>query len=193
VALYLAILGRDAATTQFEGHSTVGGRQRPVPRFESTWRHPLVPVRGFRAQGDPWFVSYSLMADAACGPDPDIEFLGRSRQEAGPKLAAVHEFDDAYWKAKRVDFSRIKVPSYILGSYSSMLHTMGSVRAWREINNDKKWFRIHPHQEWYEDYHYRSIDDLDRFFARFLKGEDNDWELTPKVRVSLYRYGDKVR
>jgi uncharacterized protein len=103
-----------------------------------------------------------------------------------------HEFYDTYWKSKCVDFSKITIPSYILGSYSTMLHTMGSIRAWKYTNTDKKWLRIHPHQEWYEDYHYRSVDDLDRFYARYLKEEDNGWELTPKVRVSMYRFGEKV-
>ncbi len=118
--------------------------------------------------------------------------LGRGRQEAGPEIALEHEFYDKYWESKRVDFSKIKVPSYILGSYSSMLHTMGAVRAWRDTNTEKKWLRFHPHQEWYEDYHYRSVDDLDRFSARHLKEEENGWENTPSVRVSMDRYGDKV-
>lgn len=73
-----------------------------------------------------------------------------------------------------------------------MLHTMGSVRAFREINTDKKWLRFHPHQEWYEDYLHTSVDDLDRFFERYLKGVDNGWENTPRVRVSMYRYGERV-
>lgn len=107
-------------------------------------------------------------------------------------MTMEHEFDDAYWASKRVDFSKIIIPTYLLGSYSSMLHTMGFVRGWKEINTDKKWLRIHPHQEWYEDYHYRSVDDLDRFFERYLKGVENGWELTPPVRVSMYKFGDKV-
>jgi hypothetical protein len=118
--------------------------------------------------------------------------LGRGRQEAGPDMAEEHEFYDGYWQSKKVDFSRIKVPSYILGSYSSMLHTMGSVRSWKGINTDKKWLRFHPHQEWYEDYHYRSVDDMDRFFERYLKEKENGWENTPSVRVSMYRFGEKV-
>ncbi|KAI1623333.1 X-Pro dipeptidyl-peptidase C-terminal non-catalytic domain-containing protein [Exophiala viscosa] len=116
---------------------------------------------------------------------------GRGRQEDVPTMAFRHEFFDKYWENKRVDFSKIKVPSYILGSYSSMLHTVGAVRAWQGIDNQDKWLRFHPHQEWYEDYYHQSVEDLDRFFTKYLKGEDNAWELTPKVRVSLYRYGDK--
>ena len=73
-----------------------------------------------------------------------------------------------------------------------MLHTVGSVRAFREIDTDKKWLRFHPHQEWYEDYLYSSVDDLDRFFERYLKGKQNGWETTPRVRVSMYRFGQRV-
>ena len=107
-------------------------------------------------------------------------------------MAQEHEFYDAYWASKRVDFSKVKVPSYILGSYSTSLHLTGSIRAFRESNTESKWLRIHPHQEWYEDYYHSSVDDLDRFFTRYLKGVENGWEATPKVRVSLYRFGQTV-
>jgi predicted acyl esterase len=107
-------------------------------------------------------------------------------------MAEEHEFFDAYWKGKQADFSKIKVPTYMLASYSSMLHTVGSIRAFREINTDKKWLRIHPHQEWYEDYLHSSVQDLDRFFERYLKGVENGWEATPRVRVSMLRFGENV-
>jgi predicted acyl esterase len=117
---------------------------------------------------------------------------GRGLQEAVTEMGDAHEFDDAYWESKRVDFSKIVTPSYILGSYSSMLHTIGAVRAWKDTNTTEKWLRFHPHQEWYEDYYDRSVDDLDRFFTKYLKEEDNGWENTPKVRISMYRFGNKV-
>lgn len=117
---------------------------------------------------------------------------GRGRQEDVPRLAHEHEFYDEYWASKRVDFSKVKVPMYVLGSYSTSLHLTGSIRAFREAKSENKWLRIHPHQEWYEDYHYSSVDDLDRFFTRYLKGEENGWEATPRVRVSMYRFGQTV-
>jgi len=118
--------------------------------------------------------------------------IGRGRQEDIAKMADIHEFFDDYWKKKRVDFSKIKIPAYIIASYSTMLHTVGTLRAFYEINTDKKWLRIHPHQEWYEDYLHSSVQDLDRFFERYLKGIENGWEATPKVRLSMYRFGEKV-
>lgn len=44
---------------------------------------------------------------------------------------AVHL--DNYWKGKRAPLGEIKVPAYILASYSSSLHTPGSIKAYEEI------------------------------------------------------------
>lgn len=38
-----------------------------------------------------------------------------------------------YWQDKRADFSKIKVPAYILASYSTGLHTEGSLRCFEEM------------------------------------------------------------
>ena len=40
---------------------------------------------------------------------------------------------DGYWRDKRVDFSKIKVPAYVLASYSTGLHTEGSLRCFEEM------------------------------------------------------------
>ena len=44
---------------------------------------------------------------------------------------AVHL--DNYWKGKRAPLGEIKVPAYILASYSSSSHTPGSIKAYEEI------------------------------------------------------------
>ena len=48
--------------------------------------------------------------------------------------------------------------------------------------------RIHTTQEWHDLYQPRNNDELQRFFDRYTKGIENDWENTPKVRVSLLGY-----
>lgn len=88
--------------------------------------------------------------------------------------------------------TKIKIPAYIEGSDHSGLHTMGSVRAWLEIDTPHKWLRWSPWQEWHDLW---AVPDNQRelmqFFDRFLKGADNDFERTvPKVRMSVLRYGD---
>ena len=44
---------------------------------------------------------------------------------------------------------------------------------------------IHDTQEWFDLYSDQRIQDLDKFFSKYLKGEDNDWEQTPPVRVNF--------
>ena len=37
-----------------------------------------------------------------------------------------------YWRDKRVDYSKVKIPAYVLASYSTWLHTEGSLRCFKE-------------------------------------------------------------
>jgi predicted acyl esterase len=68
---------------------------------------------------------------------------------------------------------------------------MGAIRGWRECATDKKWLRFHGTQEWADLWgNPNSVDELLTFFDRYLKGIDNGWESTPRVRLSLLRFGD---
>ncbi|KAL5361524.1 Alpha/Beta hydrolase protein [Aspergillus floccosus] len=99
---------------------------------------------------------------------------------------------NAFWEDKRADMTRIQCPVYIRGSDISSIHTMGSVRAWLEVPHKEKWIRWGSKQEWYELYSERqSEEELFTFFDRYLKGIQNDWEKTPKVRWSALRFGDR--
>ena len=44
-----------------------------------------------------------------------------------------------YWRDKRVDFSKIRVPAYVLASYSTGLHTEGSLRCFEEMT-EPAWY-----------------------------------------------------
>ncbi|TIA08481.1 alpha/beta-hydrolase [Aureobasidium pullulans] len=97
-----------------------------------------------------------------------------------------------YWEDKRAEIEKIKIPTYVVASYSSFVHTMGSIRGWMEVNTENKWLRWDPYQEWFDLWSVReSIDELAEFFDHFLKGKDNDWQKTPKVRMSSLPFGDK--
>ena len=77
------------------------------------------------------------------------------------------------------------MPAYVVASYSNTLHTAGTFRAWRRIASEEKWLRIHNTQEWPDYYDEANLEDLRRFFDHYLKGEDNGWEQTPRVRYSV--------
>ncbi|GKZ24300.1 hypothetical protein AbraIFM66951_011176 [Aspergillus brasiliensis] len=119
----------------------------------------------------------------------------------GPANSGIEDFEEMYrrspvsspfWEDKRADMTKVLCPVYIRGSDVSSIHTMGSVRAWLELPHDKKWIRWGSKQEWYELYSCpESMDELFIFFDKYLKGVENDWEKTPKVRWSALQFGDR--
>ncbi|CAH0026361.1 unnamed protein product [Clonostachys rhizophaga] len=98
----------------------------------------------------------------------------------------------AYWYDKRPDMTKINIPAYITASFCSPLHTMGSIRGYFDIDNPNKWLRFCPYQEWYDLWAVpESTEELIAFFDRYLKGEENSWEDTPRVRMSTLQFGSK--
>lgn len=124
----------------------------------------------------------------------DHSFSGKGRKEDILAEADRYPLIDDVWENKIPLFDRISVPAYVVASYSNTLHTAGTFRAWRRIASEDKWLRIHNSQEWPDYYDEANREDLRRFFDRFLKGEDNGWEQTPRVRYSLLdlQGGDQV-
>lgn len=107
-----------------------------------------------------------------------------------------------YWNDKRVKLGQINVPMYCLASYSSGLHTEGTIRGFLFSGATEKWccfpqtlslksltpqdrLRLHHTQEWHDLYQQSANDDLQKFFDKYLRGMENGWELTPAVRHSL--------
>lgn len=90
------------------------------------------------------------------------------------------------WKDKAADQSKIHIPVYMVASYGNSLHTMGTFRSWRNLGTDEKWMRIHDTQEWPDYYSKEATEDRLKFFDHYMKGIDNGWEDTPKVRYLLY-------
>ncbi len=52
--------------------------------------------------------------------------------------------DSSYWKDKRPDISKISIPTYITASYTSFVHTIGSLHGWLQLSTSEKWLRICP-------------------------------------------------
>ncbi|GAB7335735.1 hypothetical protein MBLNU13_g08032t1 [Cladosporium sp. NU13] len=137
-----------------------------------------------------------LLREQVCrGGIPDPGFFkvithnlrGHGHVEDIPAMLEAEPVMNEYWRDKRVDFSKIKVPAYVLASYSTGLHTEGSLRCFEEMTQPA-WLTIHDTQEWYDLYSDKRTEDLSHFFDRYLKGLANGWENTPRVRVSLLGY-----
>lgn len=149
----------------------------------------------------PWEAFTDLYRDLVCrGGIPKTNFAsfvfnktirGRANREDIGKALEQWPLMNGYWEDKIYDTSVITIPIYALASYSSGNHGSGTVRGFYAAASEDKWIRFHSTQEWYDLYTPKYIDDLQKFFDRYLKGIQNDWELTPKARVSILTYGNR--
>ncbi len=108
-----------------------------------------------------------------------------------PSMAEHYPLMNTYWDNKRAVLKDINIPCYIVASYTNPIHTFGTFRAYREIPSKDKWLRIHNSTEWVDFYRPENQAELIKFFDHYLKGIDNDWEETPRVRYSVLNPGGK--
>ncbi|KAH7333424.1 Alpha/Beta hydrolase protein [Rhexocercosporidium sp. MPI-PUGE-AT-0058] len=117
---------------------------------------------------------------------------GRNGLESFRLMFEEHPLANSWWNDKRPDMKRIDIPTYITGTWTNTMHGMGAIRGWLEVASTKKWLRWHPYQEWYDIWGVEQAKtELLSFFDHYLKGIDNDWESTPKVRMAVLRYESK--
>nr|WP_288700523.1 CocE/NonD family hydrolase [uncultured Secundilactobacillus sp.] len=97
-----------------------------------------------------------------------VSATGALREDLTKEIDAYPLADAAVWQDKIADTSKIKVPAYVIGSYSNTLHTMGTFRAWRNLGSSEKWLRIHDRQEWPFYYDKDNTEELRRFMDYYL-------------------------
>ncbi|WP_099466632.1 CocE/NonD family hydrolase [Konateibacter massiliensis] len=99
-------------------------------------------------------------------------------------MARKYPLMNGYWEDKIPDFSKVRIPVYQTAGFSHF-HLMGSVKAFRKCKSRRKWLRMHRDFEWPDTYMPENLEDLKRFYDRYLKEIHNGWEMTPKVRVDI--------
>ena len=121
-------------------------------------------------------------------------FFGKNQKEDFISELERYPLMSDLWRNKIPEFDRITIPAYVVASYSNTLHTAGTFRGWRRMASQDKWLRIHNSQEWPDYYDEANVEDLRRFFDRYLKDMDNGWESTPRVRYAVHDFhgGDQV-
>lgn len=145
----------------------------------------------------PWEGVSDVYRNMICpGGVPDVGFMdylittnaGQNKIEDLPAMLERYPLFNEYWEDHAAKIERIEVPAYVVASYASPLHVHGTFDGFRRLKGDK-WLRVHHIQEWPDFYDPAVQEDLGRFFDRYLKGADNGWEATPKVRLSVFSMG----
>lgn len=109
--------------------------------------------------------------------------------EDQPRMIVEKPLMCDYWQDKAARVENIEIPAYVVASYTNSVHTHGTFAGYRRMASKEKWLRVHNTQEWFDYYTPENVEDLRRFFDHYLKGVDNGWEQTPKVRLSVLNPG----
>lgn len=97
-----------------------------------------------------------------------------------------HPLFDAYWESKNPDLAKIKVPAYVVASWSDQgLHTRGTLEAFKKISSPEKWLEIHGRKKWAYFYQEESVRRQQAFFDHFLKGLPTEVSQWPRVRYEV--------
>jgi len=129
--------------------------------------------------------------DVVRGGIPDIGFnehmlslfAGPGGVEDVPAMVRRYPLMNSYWEDKIPALNNIHVPAYVVGSWTNLIHGIGTLAGFRQIASKDKWLRVHNSHEWTD--FYRSVEDLRRFFDHYLQGLANEWQLTPRVRLAV--------
>lgn len=100
-------------------------------------------------------------------------------------MARKYPLMNGYWRDKIPDFSKITIPCYCTAGWSHF-HLRGSIQGYRKIKTKQKWLRVHRDFEWADAYDPYNLEDLKRFYDRYLKDIHNGWELTPVSGLMLW-------
>ena len=111
-------------------------------------------------------------------------FRGSGRVEDYVAMLREHPLMNGYWEDKVARFEDIEMPAYITAGWSHF-HLRGSIEAFRRIASPKKWLRVHRDFEWPDAVMPEHLEDLRRFFDRYLKDIHNGWEVTPRGRIEV--------
>lgn len=111
--------------------------------------------------------------------------------EDQPRMIVEKPFLCDYCLDKAARVENIDIPAYVVASYTNSVHTHGTFAGYRRMASKEKWLRVHNTNEWFDYYTPENVDDLRRFFDHYLKGMDNGWEKTPKVRLSVLNPGGR--
>jgi predicted acyl esterase len=113
---------------------------------------------------------------------------GHSTTRIEDLLAEVreHPFFDDFWASKAADFSTIRVPAFVVASWTDQgLHTRGTLEGFKNIASAQKWLEVHGRKKWAHYYDPESVRRQREFFDHFLKGVSNSVPSWPKVRLEV--------
>jgi predicted acyl esterase len=130
--------------------------------------------------------------DPVAGP-PTLSAADLKRNRADMDRDILRrEMEDDWYRARRPDFKKIKVPLLSPASWGGQgLHPRGNYEGFYQAGSKEKWLECHGLEHWTEFYTAYGVALQKQFFAHYLKGEKNGWEKKPPVLLKVRHVGEK--
>jgi len=124
--------------------------------------------------------------ELVCGDETFSESeLAKNRCQFGDDILA-HPLDDEYHRARSAAWDKITVPFLSAGNWGGQgLHLRGNSESFIRAASKNKWLEMHGLEHWTHFYTDYGVALQKRFFAHFLKGEDNGWDKEKPVRLQI--------
>ena len=90
---------------------------------------------GYCGATDPCFLLPHLTQIAETSPN----YIGKNRQEDTGAMIRRYSLWNQYWDDKSAKFDQIDVPIYAVASFSTMIHTEGTIRGFLFSSSKDKW------------------------------------------------------
>ncbi|MDH0683005.1 CocE/NonD family hydrolase [Achromobacter animicus] len=128
----------------------------------------------------------AITGELVAGPETLAEdVLAAQRANLWPAFQR-ERLDGPVYQERTAKLEDIDVPLLSCGNWGGQgLHLRGNVEGFLQAGSRQKWLEMHGGTHWavyYTDY---AVELQRRFFDRFLKGADNDWDSTPAVRLQV--------
>src|SRR6266702_1410742 len=119
------------------------------------------------------------------------EELGANRLDLWNEVMR-HPLVDDFYRNRTPQLSDIDVPVLSAANWGGQgLHPRGNFEGFVNSGSRNKWLEVHGIEHWTHYYTDYGIGIKKRFFDYFLKGEDNGWNLEPKVRLQVRHPGER--
>ena len=151
----------------------------------------------------PWEGQMDLYRDSAFwGGIPETNFLKRDVKaalvgvpnERAEKIwaEAINPVANQRMLASAAKVEQIQVPTLLCASWTDKgLHTRGTFEAFRRIGTRDKWLYTHGGRKWERFYSEDAVATQKKFFDYYLKGIENGWTETPRVRLEVRETRDE--
>jgi len=196
---YYAVNQWQVAARQPEGLAAIVPWEGAFDHYRDIAYHGGIASTEFQKA---WFARQVLPNQHGNGETPYVDALTGEKTTGAPlspdllkanrvspeDVQRSEPFDDPYYKVRTPIGARIQVPVLSAGNWGGMgLHGRGSIEGYLAAGSKEKWLRIHTGDHHAPFYAPEAVALQKRFFAHYLKGEQNGWESQPPISLAIRR------